>query len=57
MKILADEFPARPRGHDDVRSVTHALFLYVNTINNAASTALNWDFLMIEIKFIQICVR
>ncbi len=38
MKILADEIPAWPKGHDDVCSVTQCAFLYVNTINNAAST-------------------
>ena len=47
MKILADELLARPRGHDDVCSVTQCALPSVNTINNVASTALYWDFLII----------
>ena len=50
IKILANEIPARPKGHYDVCSVTQCTFL-ISTINNAASTALDWDFPIIEIKF------
>ena len=54
MKILADEIPARPKGYDDVCSVTQCAFpicKYCKQCSFTASTALNWDFLIIEIEF------
>ena len=46
MKILADEIPARPKGHHEVCSVTQQMcfcYNYINTVNNTPNSKIKQD--------------